>query len=67
MIMDVHCALNNRTIVSRDVTPLGCGAGEIECLECRGTGDWTKYHPEPGLGPFQCVTCKGTGKQLISI
>lgn len=46
---------------------LGCGAGRIDCIECEGTGDWTRFHPEPENGPYQCVVCKGTGKVLISI
>jgi hypothetical protein len=46
---------------------LSCGAGQIDCPECGGDGDWTKYHPEPEKGPYQCVVCKGTGKVLISI
>lgn len=46
---------------------LGCGAGEVQCFECGGDGDWTKFHPEPETGPHPCVNCKGTGKVLISI
>ena len=49
---------------------LGCGAGQIDCLECGGDGDWTKFHPESETLPpnsMPCVQCKGTGKQLISI
>jgi hypothetical protein len=45
----------------------GCGAGEVPCFECGGTGDWTPFHPEPEKGPFQCVECKGTGRLLVSI
>lgn len=46
------------------VTRLGAGAGEIECIECDGTGIWTVL---PGDGPIRCTTCKGTGKILISV
>lgn len=46
---------------------LGCGAGQVTCFECGGTGDWTPFHPEPENGPYSCVDCKGTGKILISI
>ncbi len=67
MLMAVYCALNCDTSVEVDVRLLGCGAGEIDCLECGGDGDWTKYHPEPETGPHPCVTCKGTGKQLVSV
>lgn len=44
---------------------LGCGAGEVTCFECGGSGDWTQFHPEQVL--TQCVCCKGTGRVLISI
>lgn len=48
---------------------LGCGAGEVFCFECGGSGDWTKFHPEPWRFPdgIKCIPCKGTGKVLISI
>jgi hypothetical protein len=46
------------------VRPLGCGAGEITCRECDGSGIWTVL---PIDGSIRCVTCKGTGKVLISI
>ncbi len=48
---------------------LGAGAGEVPCFECLGTGDWTRFHPEPHLFPdgLPCVDCKGTGKVLVSI
>lgn len=55
------------TEVELQVVDLGCGAGEIDCPECEGRGDWTRFHPEPELGPFPCVQCKGTGRYLISI
>ena len=46
---------------------LGCGAGEVACFECEGTGDWDRFMPEPTGKPDPCVCCKGTGKILISI
>lgn len=45
---------------------LGCGAGQIDCPECEGTGDWARFYPEPVLRMI-CVDCKGTGKILIGI
>lgn len=47
-----------------DVTRLGAGAGEIDCIECDGTGIWTVL---PGDGPIRCTSCKGTGRILLSV
>ena len=47
------------------VKRLDCGAGEIDCLECNGTGIWT--HLPPDNPPVRCTTCKSTGKVLISV
>ena len=55
------------TAVECDVEVLECGAGRVTCFECGGTGDWSKFYPEPVPVPCICVQCKGTGKQLISI
>ena len=46
---------------------LGCGAGEGDCFECGGTGDWAPFHPDPPPEGLPCVDCKGTGRILISI
>lgn len=50
-----------------EITPvdLGCGVGQIACLECEGSGEWGQYLPEPE--PCPCVTCKGTGIILVNI
>lgn len=63
----VYCAHNGNTEVEEEVRDLGCGAGEIRCLECGGDGNWGKFAPEI-VGPdCTCVDCKGTGRQLVSI
>jgi len=52
-----------------DVIDLGGGVGVINCIECGGDGDWSKYHPEPEtLTEHEklCVNCKGTGRRHIS-
>ena len=46
---------------------LGCGAGEVDCFECGGTGDWTPFHPDPPEGGVRCVECKGAGRVLVSV
>jgi len=40
-------------------------AGEIDCIECNGTGIWTNLPPDNH--PIKCTTCKATGKMLISV
>jgi hypothetical protein len=40
-------------------------AGEIDCIECDGTGIWTILPPDNT--PIKCTTCKATGKMLISV
>jgi len=52
-----------------EVAPVrfGCGAGEVPCFECDGTGDWTPFHPDPPPEGVLCVECKGTGRVLISV
>jgi hypothetical protein len=67
MLMTVYCALNNDTAVDRDVALVGLIAGEIACLECGGTGDWTPFHPEPPPEGVPCIDCKGTGRMLVSV
>jgi hypothetical protein len=64
-LMPVYCALDCETEVARYVRDLGCGAGQIVCLECYGTGVW--YWGEPVIPAFPCTDCKGTGRQLVSI
>jgi hypothetical protein len=47
------------------VRRLSCGAGEIDCIECGGTGIWTYLPPDGRAVP--CTTCKATGKLLIGV
>ncbi|WP_291712003.1 hypothetical protein [Bradyrhizobium sp.] len=67
--MTVYVGWSRNTEVTVEIADLGCGAGEIVCLECGGDGDWTKFYPEPETltEPMRCVDCKGTGRQLVSI
>lgn len=67
MLMTIFCAHNNDTAVERDVALVGEIAGEIACLECGGTGDWTPFLPPGEPGPQPCIDCKGTGRMLVSI
>ena len=57
-----------------DVTILDGVAGEIDCIECGGDGDWKKFLNAdqialmcPGDAPYPCVECKGTGRTLVTI
>jgi hypothetical protein len=65
--MSIYCARNNDSVVEREVVDLDGVAGEIACLECGGTGDWTPYLPPAEPGPQPCIDCKGTGRMLVSI
>lgn len=57
--MRVFCASNCDTNAAADVWDLGCGAGEMRCLECVGDGNWGKFAPEI-VGPdCACVIAKG--------
>lgn len=63
--MTVWCGWTRETEVPSAVFDCGAGAGQIPCLECGGTGDWTPFHPENI--PTECVDCKGTGLIFVSI
>ena len=56
------------------------GAGEGDCLECGGDGDWGKFIADneemcraltgsfPYVpGSYPCVDCKGTGKIYVGV
>ena len=64
-LMMIYCGRDRETEVERYVRDLGCGAGQIVCLECCGTGVWD--WGEPVIPSFPCTNCKGTGRQLVSI
>lgn len=66
-MMIAYLGFYRNTEVECEPVDMGCGAGQVDCFECGGDGDWTKYHPEPHLGPSPCVNCKGTGKIFVSI
>lgn len=55
------------------------GVLEIDCLECEGDGDWTKFvrgnrelskaltgFEDPPARALLCIDCKGTGKVYVS-
>lgn len=67
--MIAYLGWKRETEVSVNPIDLGCGVGEVQCFECGGDGDWTKFYPEPEtLGEqMKCVACKGTGRVLVSI
>lgn len=64
--MVVYCAHNCDTEFETEVEELECGAGQIVCLECDGSGRCL-FPPEMVGGELACVDCKGTGRQLVSI
>ena len=64
-LMSVYCGWYRDTEVECYVRDLECGAGQIVCLECYGTGVWDWGEPE--IPAFPCVDCKGTGRQLVSV
>jgi DnaJ-class molecular chaperone len=37
------------------------GIGKVSCVECEGTGDWSRFLPEHTEEACPCVTCKGQG------
>ena len=63
-VMVVYCGKDREIEVEVEVIDIGCGAGQIPCLECNGSGTWP-FMPR-GVKEV-CVQCKGTGKQLIAI
>jgi hypothetical protein len=68
--MSVWLGHLRETEVQVTVERLGCGAGRIICPECSGSGDWTRFLPDPDSlpeGKLACVECKGTGFVLVSV
>ncbi len=62
--MTLYAGARRDEEISVNVEMLGAGAGEINCIECDGTGVWTVI---PSDGPIRCTTCKGTGRVLVAI
>jgi len=65
MCLVVYCGWTRETEVEREIEDLGCGAGQINCLECGNSGIWNFMEPEIPAEP--CVDCKGSGNTLVSI
>ena len=61
----IYCGWTRTTEVEVAVEDIGCGAGRINCLECRGSGVWAFMEPE--IPASECADCKGTGSVLVSI
>jgi hypothetical protein len=65
--MIVWCGFTRETEVERDVVDHGNGAGEIDCLECDGSGKWPFVDLSIDMPEQDCVPCKGTGRVLVSV
>ena len=65
LVATVYCGSHRDTQVWCEVADLGCGAAQINCLECNGSGMWDFLVPELPAEP--CVSCKGTGKILVAV
>lgn len=68
MLCDLYVGFKRETLVHSTIDLVDgglSGVGKINCLECGGDGDWTKFFPENG--PQACVDCKGTGKVWVSV
>lgn len=67
--MVVDYGFLRETTLSALVIDLGCGAGKVQCAECEGTGDWSRFYPaDMGVNyPDPCVVCKGQGWHLVSV
>ena len=61
----MYCGFWRNTEVVCDVKVVTPEIGQIDCLECKGTGWWGYGPTEAECGP--CVDCKGTGKVYVSI
>ena len=56
--------LNNATPVPCIVTVVAEGVGEIDCVECSGTGECSFGIEYSGLD--YCMECKGSGKRYVN-
>ncbi len=60
----VYRGLNYVTPVDVIITHICQGVGQIDCIECDGTGWWPYGPTDKECGP--CIECKGTSRVLIS-
>jgi hypothetical protein len=65
--MVAYVAINCDTPVDCEAIDRGAGAGETECFECGGTGDWGQFYPEPPGHKVDCRDCKGSGRVFVSV
>jgi hypothetical protein len=65
--MQVDRGTLRETPVFCDVDTSAEIAGQIDCIECGGDGNWGKFAPEIVGVDFQCVECKGTGRVWVSL
>lgn len=65
--MEIDRGFLRETVVACDVDVSSGVAGQTDCFECGGDGNWGKFAPEIVGADFQCVECKGTGKVWVSI
>jgi hypothetical protein len=66
----IAVGIRQETLITVDVSRTHVrGVGVTACWECEGTGDWSRFLPEPAKYPkgFPCVECKGTGRRFVSI
>jgi hypothetical protein len=66
----IAVGLRGETLIEVDVSRTDVpGVGVTACWECEGTGDWSRFLPDPSKYPdgFPCVECKGTGWRFVSI
>lgn len=66
-LMQVDRGFSLETIVMCSVDLSSGIAGQIDCIECGGDGNWGKFAPEIVGADCPCVECKGTGRVYVSI
>lgn len=68
-LMQIDRGITRESVVMCEVDTSAEIAGQCDCIECGGSGDWRQFHPEPHLFPngLDCVECKGTGKIWVGL